>query len=72
MANGIPKGMREVPEWMIRRLDEQFPNDAAAKALADAVEVKARGNPYRFLLSDKGEVCVQEGVRRVDVGNHAD
>lgn len=54
--------MKEVPEWMVRKIDEAFPDDAAAAVLRDAEEIKSRGNVYRFLITDKGEICVQEGV----------
>jgi hypothetical protein len=47
---------------MIRALDEQIPGQAAAAALKDAAEIKARGGLYRFWLTPQGEVCVQEGV----------
>lgn len=62
--------MREVPESVIRMLDQVHPGGAAAKALADAAEIRANrpDHVYRFLLTENGEVCVQEGIRRDDIG----
>lgn len=52
-----------IPEEAVRKLAAMgAPDSAAHKVLAEAAEIRARGSEVRFMLTDSGELCVQEGV----------
>lgn len=52
-----------IPEYAVRRLaDQSEPDSAAHKILAEAAEIRSRGNQVRFMLTDSGELCIQEGI----------
>lgn len=55
-------GLMPIPESAVRMLAEKEPGGAASKVLAEAAEIRARGNQVRFCVTGNFELCVQEGV----------
>lgn len=51
-----------IPESAVRQLAEKEPGGAASKVLEEAAEIRSRGQQVRFCITDRLELCVQEGV----------
>lgn len=52
-----------IGETILRQMaDQQGPDSASAKVLAEGAEIKARGNQVRYWLTDEPSFCCQEGV----------
>ena len=49
----------EIVEYLAKNAG---PNSAAAQVLAEAAEIKARGNQVRFWITNQPGLCVEEGV----------
>lgn len=57
-----PMGLMPIEERFVRLLAEKEPGGAASKVLAEAAEIRAKGNQVRFFVTGNFELCVQEGV----------
>lgn len=51
-----------VPEAVVLELERQHPGGAASEVLKEAAEIKAKGHAVRYYCTEKGDLCVQEGV----------
>jgi len=54
-----------IPESAVKALAKKEPSGAAANVLAEAAEIRSKGNQVRFYVTEENGqygLCVQEGI----------